>query len=85
MRLSADGTDVVTYVLVVTKELKNDENFLPFVSAIMDTAARLNDDKALGAVLRDRKKVASEQTGLVTSMAVRFIPPQIERISNSGY
>lgn len=77
LRLSGDDTDVITYVLVVSKAFQRSGKFPQFVAALQNGTAKLNDIHILTKVLGEEKKILPAQAKQIASLSVRFIPPRI--------
>jgi hypothetical protein len=77
LRLSGDNTDVITYVLVVSKAFQHSGKFPQFVAALQNGTGKLNDIGILTKVLGEEKKILPAQAKQIASLSVRFIPPQI--------
>jgi hypothetical protein len=77
LSLSGDKTDVITYVLVVSKKFHGSAQFPRFITALKNSTVKLNDIDVLTKVLGEERKILPAQTKQIASLSVRFIPPQI--------
>ncbi len=76
MRLS-DDKDVVTYVLVVSKDLERSGKLPRVIAVLRDCTEQLNDIGILTKILGEEKRILPAQAKQIVSLSVRFIPPQI--------
>jgi hypothetical protein len=77
LRLAGDGTDVVTYVLVVSKKFYGSGKFPRFFAALQDSIANLNDIGTLTKVLDEQKKLTAAEVKQIATLSIRFVSPQL--------
>lgn len=77
LRLAGDDTDIVTYVLVVSKRFSRSANFSRFSVALQDSIANLNDIGTLTKVLDEQKKMTAAEVKQIATLSIRFVSPQL--------
>lgn len=77
LRLSNDNTDVITYVLVVSKTFQHSGKYPQFIEELRNSSIKLNDIDILAKTLSKEMKILSAHASRIDSLSVRFVPPRI--------
>jgi len=79
MRLSNNNKDIITYMLVVSKEFHKSARFPQFLSALKNSVEMLNDINVLGNLGDEEKKsISPVELKQIVSLSVRFLSPQMQ-------